>query len=488
MRFCVADEDALDNLSSGCSLVGVSSATVEQLTEIASTLEKGAMNGADFEIQSKFLLSRLLMADSSSDDTVSRQDYHRTQRELRESEARAKTAQLSLVQTKNECAQLKKENEEINKNVNGWYAQVEELKPKLAEVEKGKEMAMFPLTQKIDYLQTQLDTSKTKCTGLESRVETLSAGKSMDEDAVIELQNAIEEAEGLYKQIEVLEKQVQEQHFKAEEQAENIVSLETEITRNNVKLQFSEQEVLFLRKKVEFSNEGYRDAKLETRNQQHEIEALRRQVHDFDFRILSMDAERAIVVPRLTEDERAGLTMLGLAVAKPNTGAYNKAEELAGMVSRLANLATEHKRKVDLEWEDNKEIMNQIKNNLAAKDAEVQELKKQLQQLKIEAGTAKFGRNQFVQLSRDLDQQLKDAVIENEANTDYYLKEMKFFSDQYASLKQTDTALRTNVDLPTILDTVKELEIDGGSAWEGVQDDVREFSEMLSAPKSDDTS
>jgi len=474
------DLDTLEDFGAGVSVAELVKAdAAAKLKELASELEVASMGPEDLLLQTKFLTSRMVLADENAGDTVSRQDLHRLQRELREATSRGDTLEHANVQAKKESSQLRQENEELNKNITGWYTQVEELKPKLAELEKSRDMEIFPLKQKLEFLQNQLDESRRKCSGLESRIETLTAGQdrqtSMDEDAVLELQNAIEEAEGLYKQIDVLDKAAKEQNEKLVEQTEMIGAFESERTQHEVKLTFHQEEVEFLRRKIEFANEGYRDAKLETRNQQREIEALQRQVHDFDFRMMSMDAERAIVMPRLSEDEREGLALLGLAATNPARGDYDRAQELSGMVSRLTTLSTEHKRKVDLEWEGNLEIMNQIKTQLSNSEADATKLKQREQELLIEAGTAKLSRNQFLQLSRDLKEQLNQATVENQKSVDHYLKEMKFFSDQYATLKQTDVALRDAVDLPEVINKASGLETLGGTEWSGVQDDLAEF-------------
>jgi chromosome segregation ATPase len=481
----VAGPDEVADLCTGSSTADFTPDAVTQMQEIAASLEKELMSDAEMRIQSQLLLSQLMTVEETNATGASAQDLHRAERELREANARAASAGFKFVQAQSEITQLTSENAELNKNNTEWYAQVEALKPKLAELEETSKMETNRLNQKVAYLQTQVDTSRSKCTGLESRIETLTAGHDrtksevMDEDATMELQAAIEEAEGLYKQVDELEKQVQSQDATIAKQTEVIAGAQADTAHHDLKTKYFEEEIDFLRKKVNFANEGYRDAKLETRNQQREIESLKRQVHDYDFRILSMDAERAIVIPRLSANERDGLAMLNIS----NATSGEKADELSGTVSRIAVLAAEHQQKLDLEQEENQKALDTMKDSLDTLMQENESVKTERANLRIELGTAKLARNQFLNLSRDLKSQLDSAVEENETTVDYYMKEMKFFSDQFATVKESDVALQKDVDLENIMTRASELEALGGSQWSGVQGDISQFSTLLTKPE-----
>lgn len=298
----------------------------------------------------------------------------------------------------------------------------------------------------------------------------------VEDDAVLELQNAIQEAEGLYVQVEQLEKQLLDQDEKMQEQAKIIADLQAEISGHHVKTTKAQEQVELLRKKEEFASEGYQDSKRRLREQQHEIELLQKQVHDLEFQLLSMDAEQSIVLPRLTEAERTGLGLF----KNVNKEEFHVGEDKhASFVSRLATLAAEHKQKVDSELEV---ITDALKAEIGSRkklEAQNQSLNDRIQELLIEAGTAKLGRNQFLALARELKEELTSSAKESDGATEYYLKEMKFFSDQYASLKQTDANLREQVDLASIATKASELEETGESNWTGISGELAEFSELL---------
>jgi len=462
----------------------LSESALQELSDVASDLESGIMNASDFSVQSKFTFSRLVkLQQTLAGGTLTAENFHRVKREAREAQSRAAAMELRYNQMKSECAQLKSENAELNSNTLGWYAQVEDLKPKLSELEQSCQMEKYAMSTKSEYLQTQLDASKAKCNGLRTRVDTLTAGHNrskqqmMEDDAVLELQNAIQEAEGLYAQIEKLEQQVVAQDEKLNQQAETIARLNSEMAVHDVQNKQGQEELQLLRKKEDFASDGYKDAILELRNQQREIEMLQQRAHDLEFQILTMDAERAIVLPRLSQDEQVGLALLKNVSPLTTVDDFEKAESTATFVSRLATLAADHKQNLDNELQINVQKLAEVEAQLASLAVENGSLNKLIQELKIEAGTAKLGRNQFLSLSRDLKKQLNETSKEGEATAEYYLKEMKFFSDQYATVKTTDAALREHVDLTSVVTKASELEEKGGD-WAGVLKEISYFSSI----------
>jgi len=304
------------------------------------------------------------------------------------------------------------------------------------------------------------------------------------DDAVMELQAAIQEAEGLYSQVEQLERQINVQDEKLNEQTDVLGQLASEKEELSVEVKWAEDQATLITKKFDLATEGYQDAKIETRHLCHEIALLQRKNHDLEFQLVTMAAEQAIVEPRLNEDERAGLLLLkDTALCTTTAESLEEKREGSALLSELVVLAATHKAKVDKDWQQSKEIINQNENKIAKYKAENKELNDELQKMTIEFGLAKLGRNQFLQLSRELRSKMDQMAEDHEGVVEHYLKEMKFFSEQYSSVTKTNEEFQASVDIMNLKTKALDLELNGSDFWAGLNNDMGEFSQLLKAGK-----